>query len=173
MFCTKCGQVLDEGQNFCNKCGNSISDSVSPTQDSEQSRSFIENAPTKKQRPRHGFTTFWIIFDIAWSFLDILFEISPPDIMLQHYGRTPKDLLLITVFLDMVNIGSGILLLFWKKAGFWIAVGCITGRAIFYIYTNSSNISLLTIAGGFIGLLIYYGILHLEKEGKTTWEQLI
>lgn len=65
----------------------------------------------------------------------------------------------------LVNVVAIVLLLNWKKNGFVLLV-------ISSLVNASLAVILSTIPWGIIGLIIWYLILQLKKNGKTCWEQL-
>lgn len=47
MFCSKCGNVIEENQNFCSKCGNKISSAPSEEAITDSPQSQIDTQPNK------------------------------------------------------------------------------------------------------------------------------
>jgi len=115
---------------------------------------------------RHGFVTFYlwlvvignIIFSIA-GFTGNVFLLS-----LYNYNRT---LLGIASFMNIVNIFAAIFILNWVN-GFWLflAVAILTP----FINSQMGFVPQLFSAG--IACLIQFGILHLKKNGVSTWDYL-
>jgi hypothetical protein len=68
-----------------------------------------------------------------------------------------------------VQVIGLVLLLRWKKIGFWI-ITVVSGVSLM-INLTIGGIVLQTI-GAIIGIVIYWGVLQLKKNEKTAWEQL-
>jgi hypothetical protein len=174
MFCKKCNSELLENVQFCSKCGNAV----------EAETEIIVNSTERK---RHGFTSFWLILSL------IIYVISFGN-SLVSYGTV-----------QMVGISSGmamfgwltsitaiigiILVLRWKKIGFWLFVVSNIFSLLLFI-TAMGNVSStitedisaemivkffnsLSIITVLINLVITWGVLHIRKNGKNTWEQLV
>jgi len=169
MFCGKCGSEILNDVRFCPKCGNAVE-----TKTESNVNSIV--------RKRHGFTSFWLIFGMITSAISGVIQFI-------GVGMMPDFIRELTVLSGIVLIAGTIcyvLLLRWKKIGFWIIVGLsiisililpimipklatITGAIT---GTTGSNI-LSGIAYRLITVAIIWGVLHIRKNGKNTWEQLI
>jgi hypothetical protein len=68
-----------------------------------------------------------------------------------------------------VSIVGYILLLLWKKIGFRVLIGV---SIISLPFDIALGMNIGQILWSIVGILILWGILHIRKNGKTTWEQL-
>ena len=170
MTCIKCGHELNEGLKFCTKCGIEITNICK--------NNFV--------RKRHGFTTFWLFYKLITSiigtlgFLSLLISIDNE--ILNH------NEFFIVFILFLIYIIGFLLLLLWKKMGFWIFIGTSVINIIYclIIVTDSINKLIDSIGIGSLGIIvaiiltlptlidlaIMWGVLHLRKNGKNTLEQL-
>jgi hypothetical protein len=68
-----------------------------------------------------------------------------------------------------VQVIGLVLLLRWKKIGFWI-ITVVSGVSLMINLTSGGSV--LQTMGAIIGIVIYWGVLQLKKNEKTAWEQL-
>ena len=148
MRCENCGNEIIKGFQTCLYCGNSIY--------SIRKENIVEP-------DRHGFAIFWLYFllivNYSLSFVFLIFIPIFYDIK-NIFEYIPLIIIIILIILG--NFGL-ILLLRWKKIGFWIFLGSIGVCSFLAI-----NISPFII----ISAIITWIVLHLRKNDKTIWEQL-
>jgi hypothetical protein len=164
MFCVKCGSEIGDDAKFCPKCGNST----------------VQETVVKKipSRQRPVFTSFWLIFSAIMNFVSGMMCLMSPQIVATTSGAfedfIPKDAAYIYVLIgifSIVGIFGNILMLLWKKIGFWVYI---------VIYVVLFPFQLIFISGGNITSMMPYGMIHLvtvgvlyiRKNGKNTWSQL-
>jgi len=172
MFCKKCGIKIPDNSIFCSGCGFKVGvpNTINESQESVEKLE-IDNA----NRKRHGFTTFWLWLMLVFNFIAVLYEI---------YGGN-NDINNLFIMLNMANnfsiavsiiqsfmiIYSVILLMYWKKIGFWLFVICGLVGALFT--GGASGFIALIILFSLIGDLILFAILNLRNEnGISTWDYL-
>jgi hypothetical protein len=123
---------------------------------------------------RHGFVTTWLILVIVLnalnafnSFLAGTGDGSAQD-LIQYRDASHSTYFLIAI-LSLANVIFAVLLLYWKKVGYF---GCIFSGIIalmFNIY-HGQNFGRALI--GFAGILVLYGILQIKKDNVTAWNNL-
>jgi len=148
MVCKKCGAQLEVGEKFCPKCGDAI--------------------PYVRQR--HGFVSFWLVFGvICGALVGIMYLFVYPSLG----GMIPisKGQMIIAGLINLAFIVPYVLLLQWKKIGFWMYCGFSLVSLVLNVI-QATQYKPLYLVGGLIGFLIMWGILHIRKNGKNTWEQL-
>jgi hypothetical protein len=127
---------------------------------------YSENNYIKK---RHGFTTFWLIFSlIAQVISGIIYLLSMQ--LLADFYNVSRSLILLYGIISLVGAVGSVLLLIWKKIGFWIFIGISIASLIL---NNIIGIPIRTTLIGLLGVVIMWAVLQIRKNGKTTWEQLI
>ncbi len=121
-------------------------------------------------KTRHGFTTFWfMLIIIAYGIRAARCIFTP-----QTYEHTIGDFLWVfNSLVALFGLTGAIMLLRWKKAGFWIEISVCA--ALFIV--NCIILGILeTIFSEIITVFIRMGLLYaavkIHKNGKTTWEQL-
>lgn len=124
-----------------------------------------------EEKDRHGCVTAWLILMIIagvvttglYLFMgDLIQESSPEPI--------PKWALYAMTFIGMVNIGFAVLILQWKKIGFY---GFAMMSVITFILNVFMGQDMMTSLMVFLGVLILYAILQINgRLGKSTWEYL-
>jgi hypothetical protein len=156
MFCVKCGSEIDEEVQFCPKCGNAIKST------SEDSVNFIEHK-------RHGFTSFWLIFSLISFVIGGSIYLFSPALITQYY-KVSSNLIMLYGIVSILGVVGNILLLCWKKIGFWVFIGISIVSLLLNILIGMNIGQILF---GLIGIAVMWGVLHIRKNGKTTWEQLV
>jgi hypothetical protein len=132
---------------------------------------FISFISLVASRRRHGFTSFWLIFSLISFALTGLFFIGMMDAIMMDMMPSymmPKGLMILSG-MGLAGIVPVVLLLKWKKIGFWIYCG--VGAIAFVLNIVSSRFNPINLFG-LIGIPIMWGVLHIRKDGKSAWEQL-
>jgi hypothetical protein len=113
---------------------------------------------------RGGCLTAWLIMImIAHAALSIIFLAMQDDLNLPETGVA------VQVLLSMGMIAGGILLLNWKRIGFFLMILVYVITAII----NLSNGDVLHAFGGIAGLLILWGLMNKKAAGGTSaWERM-
>ena len=156
MFCSKCGAEISNEIQFCSKCGNAVNSTSMDTANTTD-------------RKRHGFTSFWLIFSLITNAIVGATYLFFPGTIIQTLN-TSGNLIMILGIISIIGIIGNVLLLCWKKIGFWIAVG-ISIVSLVVNFVIGLNIG--QILFGLVGIVVLWGVLHIRKNGKTAWEQLI
>jgi len=144
-----------------------------------------ENSDTRK---RHGFTSFCLIFGlVVFAIIGVASFFASGATKIGYDKQSEAQLMAtVAVFNGIVCIGYTIgfvLLLCWKKIGFWIIAGLsiisiliIVILAVMIPNAGSTgsimSSGLSGIAFRLIIVAIIWGVLHIRKNGKNTWEQL-
>ena len=125
---------------------------------------------TTYQRQRHWIVTWYLVFKIvANSVTAFLYFFNSESIMRNIPSSTTNSTIKILAGIGIINIILPVLILNWKKIGFWLSI--VTSIVILIINLNigvAIGPSLL----GMSGFIITFAILQIKKNGKTTWEQL-
>jgi len=163
MFCSKCGKQLPDDSQFCSGCGYKIGSQVIVNEPSN-----IIAQPQILTKQRHGFVTFWIILWLAINIISIIIFIV--EYRNSLFGGTFEIIILFMI--DITVIAGYFFLLKWKKNGFWMVV---MPRFLFIPLLRN----FFDIQEGFIFIIILiiwsiisYCILRIQKNGKSTWDQL-
>jgi len=168
MLCAKCGtEILEDAQflysieYFCPKCGFSV-------------KSITVDYKNSSERKRHGFTSFWLIFGMILNIIGCVFFLLlgivvmvSPEVKQELTNISRLDILYVFLYviIGFIYIISYILLLRWKKIGFWIYIGC----TVFIILLNMQNGVRITLLPYLINIAILWGVLHIRKNGYSTW----
>jgi len=155
MLCSKCGVEILNENNSCSKCGNSMD----PT-------NFYTSSGI--DRKRHGFTTFWLIFSLI-SPIVVGIVLFFGQIMFSEEYLSGVFMLNVIISATLQFVAS-ILLLSWRKLGFWL----YTGSYIFSLIMDiaMSSFSFQQMVMGLVFIFAMRGVLQIRKNGKTTWQQL-
>ena len=155
MFCKKCSAEIADDVQFCPKCGVSIN-------------AMTEVNANFSKRKRHGFTSFWIILSLIGFIIIGAVYLFSPQLIAQNLNVS-NNMIMVYGIVSMVGVLGNILLLCWKKIGFWIFIGI---SAISLILNLVIGLNIGQALFGLIGIAIMWGVLKIRKNGKTTWEQL-
>jgi ribosomal protein L40E len=163
-ICNKCGAEAAEEAVFCQYCGRKL-----PRTD------IVEG------KKRHGFVSFYLVFGVVglvwWlgmiSYLSIFSRewinyYSPYLLPYYEYYNFNSFFLGLNALISLVSGVGYILILNWKKIGFWICVGA---SAVGAISTAISQNIIAAICGCF-GIVIVWAILQLKKDGVSAWSNL-
>jgi uncharacterized membrane protein SpoIIM required for sporulation len=156
MFCSKCGAEIGDDVRFCPKCGTAIS-------------SVTGNVARGTDRNRHGFVTFWLVLGVIFGPIAGLMCFATPYSIAQYYPKASYSSIMSMGIISLADTVACILMLCWKKIGFWLWLGL---SVVSIIISIGVGISIGYILSSFVGIAIMWGILHIRKNGKTTWEQL-
>jgi hypothetical protein len=158
MRCEKCGAELEENTRFCPKCDVEV---IVPLQTSENNY--------KKERA--GFTTFWLIFLLIMRIISIALLLFSIILTLFEIHYISSGLIILYLISSILGMTGHILLLLWKKVGFWIFLGNSISFSILLFIKDGMRWS--NIIGSCLSILFMWSVLQIQKNGKTTWEQLI
>lgn len=126
----------------------------------------IEN----NSKQRHRFVTAWLVLMVIANSLIALFYIYTISFSLEDL---PDNITLKTIIISgvvsLANVFFSILILKWRKIGFW-------GFAGFSIITLMINLNIGTSFGksaiGILGVVVLFVVLQIKKNNLTAWENL-
>lgn len=115
---------------------------------------------------RHGCVTAWLILMLILNSTTALVYAFMPGKFTQTVS---SNALIALVIIGIVNVICAVMLLRWKKIGFYgFAVTAVTT----IIINLSIGISPIKASVGFAGFLILYVILQIKKDGVSAWSYL-
>jgi hypothetical protein len=92
-----------------------------------------------------------------------------PVFIAQYYPKATYSSIMVCGVISIVGVISAILILFWRKIGFW---GFAIINAISFFIMLSWGFGFFQSIFGMISLIICFAVLKIRKNSKTTWEQL-
>ncbi len=163
--------------------------------------------PMNYERQRNGFVTFWLWLGIVCSVFSGIFgsivmssysnlgyygiQLVAAGVDYSHAASQLEDasiMLVITNILAAIcNLIGYIMLLKWKKTGFWLIIiaTVVVSSIIIYamgiiseayseigLYLDSTVTTITQVVGSFIGWIILWAILQIKKNGISCWSQL-
>ena len=164
MKCSNCGKEIANDSLFCEFCGTRI-------------------MGTEKQR--HGFVSFWLYLLCAVNVIMLVRYLWISDIVSMLFSFSwISHMLYFGVQMSVVveyilTVIGACLLIYWKKAGFWLCCAAdVLGIVpnIFYYHWNaySSLVSFLVDEiVPVLSALILWVILQIKKDGISCWSQLV
>jgi hypothetical protein len=122
----------------------------------------------KIKKKRHVSLTAYLILMIVANAGAVLIYIVISDAILNFIASMPTWGPMVLVIAGLFNIICAVALFRWKKWGFW---GFCASASIVPVLKVITGISAVSAVGGFLGLPILFGVLHIGKE-NTGWSQL-
>lgn len=115
-------------------------------------------------RKRHGCLTAWLIMLVVANPLSILLVLLFPDLD----NTMPGWYLPLMIAISLINLAAALLLLNWRKVGFWL----FCGTAIVNLVVNILiDVSALNIILQLLSVPLLFGLLYLGTTEKA-WPQL-
>lgn len=144
--CISCGHEVSQYASKCSNCGAAV------------------------EFKRHAFVTSWLWFCVvinglcAVGYFALLFSSKG------LWTRTPEPiwLRLIWLFGSVVTLYGYIMLLKWKRLGFYLCMGMSILSAVVSLIVSGSFTALSAI----IGILVLYSILQIKRDGVEYWEAM-
>jgi uncharacterized SAM-binding protein YcdF (DUF218 family) len=124
-----------------------------------------------EQKQRHWCLMAWLILIIIGNSaiaLMALFSIYSVKKALQDIPSRALITFITVVVLSIFNLVCATALLKWKKWGFW---GLLFSSVVAFVVSISLGNEPSRSLGGFVGIALLYGVLHIGKENKG-WPQL-
>lgn len=143
-------------------------------------------------KERHGFVTFWLWFMIIGNIAGAIMQVMSAKYAIWAYATAENAELFFyikhgmvdyyiyasyfMIVLSMINVAGAILLLKWKKIGYWLFVGsaatCLAIMISFAIFGGLTPAVGSSIAGAILGPVILWAILQIKKNGVSCWKLL-
>lgn len=126
------------------------------------------NIEDEAQKRRHGCVTTWLYFMIVSNVAAILKNLFNLDKMMEIY-QTSSAPFVALITLALANIAFAILLLKWKKIGFW---GFLVTSIMAAIFNVALGMSVVLSAIGLSGVIILYALLQIKQNNISSWRQM-
>ena len=148
-----------------------------------------ETSPPQKKR--NGFVTFFLILmtfniffafyylfaarEVMWTYpnsghLDDMMFSEQPKLDLYYYSSY------VMAMLSGLNGAAAVLLLLWKKIGFWLAVASAVCMFILMILFSAiggvSPMVAFSMMGALLGPVVLWAILQIRRDGVSCWKLL-
>lgn len=127
------------------------------------------------EKRRHGFVTFWLGFMCV---VNLIYGLYAAYQLISGIGMGNAGVQVVGTIGCLVNFVASIMMLEWKKMGFWIfttmsIIGCISNIILFQQLGYSIVVAMIAavIATG-LSLLILWAVLQIKKDGISCWKQL-
>lgn len=121
-------------------------------------------------KERHGCVTTWLVLMIILNSIAALVNFLATDSIVNNLsGKVSTVMIIILGVLGIANVVFSIMILQWKKLGFW---GFILSSIIALAINLKIGLEVKQSFIGLIGIVILYGILHIKKDNVSTWEYL-
>lgn len=144
------------------------------------------------EKKRHGFVTLWLWLMLLSYLALAIFMIAEHDMAIWIYATEEKAQLFFYGLINGVDFycnsmivigglcivgGAGIIMLLkWKKAGYWTIIGTsVINTLIMLLFAVKGGVSeavVWSIIGAIVIPLVLYGVLQLRMEDKSCWGQL-
>lgn len=147
------------------------------------------NPAATANKERHGFVTFWLWLMIISNIIGAIMQAMSANYAIWAYATYDNAQLFfyvehgvvdyyicaawIMVVLSLVNVAGAIMLLKWKKMGYWFIVGsavaCLAIMISFGVLGGFSASVVYSIVGAVIGPIALWAILQISKNGLRCW----
>ncbi|MEI8201909.1 MAG: hypothetical protein WCH34_02785 [Bacteroidota bacterium] len=124
----------------------------------------------KGLKQRHGCVTAWLAFMILVNALiALMYLFSSEDFQMVLPNGISQPVLISLIILAIANVGFAILMLMWRKLGFY---GFIITSVCALVLNLHIGIGILQSFFGLIGVGILFGILQIKQGNMSAWQQL-
>jgi hypothetical protein len=117
---------------------------------------------------RHGCVTTWLIFVLIANSLTCLFYIFEDQLM-EKTLKISSITVGFIVIIGILNVVFSIMLLLWKKTGFYGY--CIT-TIVLFVMNICIKLPIVPTVLGLFGIVILYGILQIKGKEVSAWNNL-
>jgi hypothetical protein len=122
---------------------------------------------TKK---RHGCVTAWLILMIVVNSATALFYLLAGEFISKNSPvEISSTMILLLGILGFANVFFAVLLLKWRKTGFW---GFVATSIIALFINLGLGLGIGQSLSGLIGIAVLYGVLQIKVEEETAWNNL-
>lgn len=157
-----CKHELDDYQERCPYCGRLQKDYLYGAKKMEFE---LEHEAVHSNRERNLVVTIWLYVVIVVNVLCCLINFFPKEAWGSRFPDSAIPLSVMSGIIGIITIIAIVMLLNWKKNGFWLLFFANIVGAILSMFMS-------VFPFGIIGFVILYLILQLKKKGKSCWEQL-
>ena len=152
VICPYCGKETPADSTVCKHCG--------------QEFTFETSTVVDEPVERNKFITFWLWLGIIINCVSVIDDTRR---LFQVNFEIPFFSTIFIYFGYALNITGYTLLLKWRSLGFWL----LCGSSVLVIAFNViMDLGFKGIIFPVIGVLVLYGILQLEKNGESYWDNL-
>ena len=139
-----------------------------------ENNDILDDMDQVRPKERHGCVTTWLIFMIIGNaaagvmylfFWNDLMEMVPEEALENIPDVNP----MFIGALSVLNLVFAILLLKWKKIGFW---GTVATSIIAMGLNIQAGMDSTQVVMGLFGVLLLYGILQIPKDEASAWSHL-
>lgn len=130
------------------------------------------------EKQRHGFVTFWLSLMCVVNSIAALVAVYK---LVAGTGMGSMGSQFVSIVAYIINIVGSVMLLDWKKIGFWLFGGvCVISLVMNIINLqqyqqlglSTGMAILIAILGSVLGFVVLWAILQIKKDGVSCWSQL-
>ena len=123
------------------------------------------------EKKRHGCVTAWLIFMIIANAGTALVYLFARELIMDNLpgvSDSPIFMILLSV-LGIANVIFAMMLLKWKKIGFFGFIGSSIGAIIVNV---SMGLDIVQSVSGLFGIALLYAILQIKENGVSAWDNM-
>jgi hypothetical protein len=121
-------------------------------------------------KKRHGCLTAWLILMLILNAaLALVYLFRAEAIADAHPGGIPQSLLMALRVLAGLNVVWTVLLLRWKRIGFW---GFLVNTIAAFVVNLMIGLGLLSALPGLFGVIVLFLLLQLNAGSRSGWNNL-
>ena len=127
------------------------------------------NAPDElvTQKERHGFVSVWLVIMIVTNIFTTMTNLIAGFEAINSYSP-PLWVYFCSSALCLLNVVAAVLLLNWKKIGFWMIAVSAACSMLINLYAVGVGFVWISL----IGVGILWAVLQIRKNGISCWKQL-
>jgi hypothetical protein len=124
----------------------------------------------QQAKQRHGcLTAFLVLMIIANSAVALIYLFAGDTVSKNVPGGISSTMLILLAVGGILNVIFSVMLLRWKKIGFW---GFIITSLGAFIINLSIGLGVVQSILGLAGVAILYGVLQIKKDNISAWSNL-
>jgi len=130
-----------------------------------------EHITIMENKQRHGCVTAWLILMIILnSFTALMYLLFGNTIVQNLASDASVSMIMLLGLFGVGNVIFAILLLNWKKVGFY---GFVATSLIVFIINISIGLRIGQSLFGLVGIAILYGVLQIKGGDRPAWNNLV
>jgi hypothetical protein len=123
-----------------------------------------------ENKQRHGCVTAWFILMIIGNSLSALTYLFAREFIAQNLPvEIPTTMMIALAILGIGNVVFSIMLINWKKTGFW---GFVVSSLLIFIINLIIGLGIVQSLLGLISIGILYAVLQFKKADVSAWDNL-
>lgn len=167
-----CNAELEDYMDRCPECGVAQKRVIVTEKEPEvrnpirQEKESLSPMGTQQVVQRHWFITAWLIFVIIVNVLAGIIQIFPKEMFGRAFSDAYGGISIFSGVMCFINVLGAVLLLNWRKLGFYIFI------IVSVIGSFAVLITMSQFPHGLVGVVILWFVLQIRKDGISYWKAM-